>query len=140
MFRRQRPEWPALQAEEGQFSHVISKSTQGIGVGRENLGGGVSASEVIPIQSERPPWAQSRPFFDQRAGGASAFDQAITLHRFPQGGTGEGAKNSGILAVAIALIATGKLSATLAATCNLSADAAAHLERGGKSLPDARQM
>ena len=50
------------------------------------------------------------------------------------------AKNSGILAVAIALIAAGKLSATLAATCNLSADAAAHLERGGKSLPDAGQM
>jgi hypothetical protein len=50
------------------------------------------------------------------------------------------AKISGILAVAIALIAAGKLSATVAATRNLSADPAAHLERGGKSLPDAGQM
>ena len=52
------------------------------------------------------------------------------------------AKISGILAVAIALLAAGKLSATVAATYSLSAikDAVAHLQWGGKLLPDAGQI
>jgi hypothetical protein len=52
------------------------------------------------------------------------------------------AKISGNLAVPIALVASRKLSATVAATYNLSNtnDAVVHLEWGGKLLPDAGQM
>ena len=77
-----------------------------------------------------------------RCAGRSAFDKAITLHSFHKVAPEKDAKISGILAVAIALIAAGKLSATAAATRNLSAikDAVAHLEWGGKLLPDAGQM
>ncbi len=54
----------------------------------------------------------------------------------------KGAKIPGILAAAIAQIAADELSATVAATYKLSAieDAVAHLEWGGKLLPDAGQM
>jgi hypothetical protein len=77
-----------------------------------------------------------------RCAGRSASDKAITLHSFHKVEPEKDAKISGILAVAIALIAADKLSATVLATYSLSAikDAVAHLKWGGKMLPDAGQM
>ena len=77
-----------------------------------------------------------------RCAGRSAFGKAITQHSFHKVESEKDAKISGIPAAAIALIAAGKLSATVAARYNLSAikDAVAHLEWGGKPPPGARQM
>jgi len=72
----------------------------------------------------------------------SAVDEVITLHSFHKMAPEKDTKVSGIRAVAIALIALGKSSATVAATYSLSAikDAVAHFQWSGKLLRDAGQI